>query len=72
VLAGLGEPQRAGVELLYRSDTLTILNVVFDTGMHPDCRRDPAGRIGPRVTELFSFGGRGRRRPPNRAKNLAG
>ena len=29
--------------------------MLFDTGMHPDCQRDPAGRIGPRVTELFSF-----------------
>lgn len=29
--------------------------VLFDTGMHPDCQHDPAGRIGPRVTELFTF-----------------
>lgn len=29
--------------------------MLFDTGMHPDCQRDPAGRIGPRATELFSF-----------------
>jgi predicted metal-dependent enzyme (double-stranded beta helix superfamily) len=29
VLAGLGEPERAGVEPLYRSDTLTILNVIW-------------------------------------------
>ena len=29
--------------------------MLFDTGMHPDCQHDPAGRIGPRVTELFSF-----------------
>ncbi len=29
--------------------------VLFDTGMHPDCQHDPAGRIGPRVSELFSF-----------------
>ncbi len=30
-------------------------SVLFDTGMHPDCQHDPAGRIGPRVTELFTF-----------------
>ncbi|MGH7048265.1 MAG: N-acyl homoserine lactonase family protein [Stellaceae bacterium] len=29
--------------------------VLFDTGMHPDCQRDPAARIGPRVTDLFTF-----------------
>jgi glyoxylase-like metal-dependent hydrolase (beta-lactamase superfamily II) len=29
--------------------------MLFDTGMHPDCQHDPAGRIGPRVTELFSL-----------------
>ena len=29
--------------------------MLFDTGMHPDCQNDPAGRIGPRVTELFAF-----------------
>jgi N-acyl homoserine lactone hydrolase len=29
--------------------------MLFDTGMHPDCQHDPAGRIGPRVTQLFSF-----------------
>jgi glyoxylase-like metal-dependent hydrolase (beta-lactamase superfamily II) len=29
--------------------------MLFDTGMHPDCQHDPAGRIGPRVIELFSF-----------------
>jgi N-acyl homoserine lactone hydrolase len=28
---------------------------LFDTGMHPDCRHDPAGRIGSWVTRLFSF-----------------
>jgi predicted metal-dependent enzyme (double-stranded beta helix superfamily) len=33
VLAGLGEPQRAGVEPLYRSATLTILNVVWGPRM---------------------------------------
>lgn len=29
VLAGIGEPERAGVTPLYQSDTLTILNVVW-------------------------------------------
>jgi N-acyl homoserine lactone hydrolase len=29
--------------------------MLFDTGMHPDCQHDPAGRIRPRITELFSF-----------------
>ena len=29
--------------------------VLFDTGMHPDCQRDPAARLGARVTGLFSF-----------------
>jgi predicted metal-dependent enzyme (double-stranded beta helix superfamily) len=33
VLAGLGEPQRAEVEPLYRSETLTILNVVWGPRM---------------------------------------
>ena len=33
VLAGLGEPKRAGVEPLYRSETLTILNVVWGPRM---------------------------------------
>ena len=33
VLAGLGEPQRAGVEPLYRSETLTILNVIWGPRM---------------------------------------
>jgi predicted metal-dependent enzyme (double-stranded beta helix superfamily) len=33
VLAGFGEPQRAGVEPLYRSATLTILNVVWGPRM---------------------------------------
>jgi N-acyl homoserine lactone hydrolase len=28
---------------------------LFDTGMHPDCQRDPAARVGPRITGLFSF-----------------
>ncbi|MBV9554186.1 MAG: N-acyl homoserine lactonase family protein [Alphaproteobacteria bacterium] len=26
---------------------------VFDTGLHPDCRHDPAGRLGDRLTSLF-------------------
>ncbi len=33
ILAGLGEPQRAGVEPLYRSETLTILNVIWGPRM---------------------------------------
>ncbi len=33
VLAGLGEPNRAGVAPLYRSETLTILNVVWGPRM---------------------------------------
>jgi glyoxylase-like metal-dependent hydrolase (beta-lactamase superfamily II) len=28
---------------------------VFDTGMHPDCQTDPAGRAGPRIGQLFDF-----------------
>ena len=28
---------------------------LFDTGMHPDCQRDPAGRLGARLTSLFEF-----------------
>jgi N-acyl homoserine lactone hydrolase len=26
---------------------------LFDTGMHPDCQHDPAGRLGTRLTALF-------------------
>jgi len=33
VLAGLGEPTRAGVDCLYRSDALTILNVIWGPHM---------------------------------------
>jgi N-acyl homoserine lactone hydrolase len=29
--------------------------MLFDTGMHPDCQRDPSGRVGRRITQLFSF-----------------
>jgi glyoxylase-like metal-dependent hydrolase (beta-lactamase superfamily II) len=29
--------------------------VLFDTGMHPDCQSDPAGRLGTRLAELFRF-----------------
>jgi N-acyl homoserine lactone hydrolase len=29
--------------------------VLFDTGMHPDCQRDPTARVGARVADLFSF-----------------
>jgi hypothetical protein len=28
---------------------------LFDTGMHPQCRTDPAGRLGERVARLFGF-----------------
>jgi N-acyl homoserine lactone hydrolase len=28
---------------------------VFDTGLHPDCQRDPAARLGPRLAGLFEF-----------------
>jgi N-acyl homoserine lactone hydrolase len=29
--------------------------VLFDTGMHPDCQHDPAGRLGQRLAGLFAF-----------------
>jgi N-acyl homoserine lactone hydrolase len=28
---------------------------LFDTGMHPACQNDPAGRLGTRLTRLFRF-----------------
>ena len=28
---------------------------LFDTGMHPACQQDPAGRVGPRIAGLFGF-----------------
>lgn len=28
---------------------------LFDTGLHPDCQRDPAVRLGPRLARLFGF-----------------
>ena len=28
---------------------------LFDTGMHPACQHDPAGRVGPRIAGLFGF-----------------
>jgi glyoxylase-like metal-dependent hydrolase (beta-lactamase superfamily II) len=28
---------------------------LFDTGMHPDCQRDPAARLGDRLAKLFAF-----------------
>jgi N-acyl homoserine lactone hydrolase len=28
---------------------------LFDSGMHPDCQHDPAGRLGERPTALFDF-----------------
>jgi N-acyl homoserine lactone hydrolase len=30
--------------------------VLFDTGLHPDCQRDPAGRLGERLAGLFRIG----------------
>jgi N-acyl homoserine lactone hydrolase len=29
---------------------------LFDTGLHPDCQHDPAGRLGPRLAGLFRIG----------------
>jgi glyoxylase-like metal-dependent hydrolase (beta-lactamase superfamily II) len=29
---------------------------LFDTGLHPDCQHDPAGRLGARLTSLFRIG----------------
>lgn len=29
--------------------------LLFDTGIHPDCQHDPAGRVGARVAGLFDF-----------------
>ena len=29
---------------------------LFDTGLHPDCQRDPAGRLGERLAKLFRIG----------------
>ncbi len=28
---------------------------LFDTGMHPQCQHDPAGRVGARIAGLFAF-----------------
>jgi hypothetical protein len=28
---------------------------LFDTGLHPDCQHDPAGRLGERMTNLFKI-----------------
>src|SRR5215471_9729263 len=28
---------------------------LFDSGMHPDCQRDPRARAGERIASLFSF-----------------
>jgi len=30
--------------------------VLFDTGLHPDCQRDPAGRLCERLAGLFRIG----------------
>src|ERR1700740_3570561 len=29
---------------------------LFDTGLHPDCQHDPAGRLGERLIDLFRIG----------------
>jgi N-acyl homoserine lactone hydrolase len=29
---------------------------LFDTGLHPDCQHDPAGRLGERMSRLFQIG----------------
>jgi len=29
---------------------------LFDTGLHPDCHRDPAGRLVARIAGLFKIG----------------
>src|SRR5437867_2127481 len=29
---------------------------LFDTGLHPDCQHDPAGRLGSRLAGLFRIG----------------
>jgi N-acyl homoserine lactone hydrolase len=29
--------------------------VLFDTGLHPDCQHDPAGRVGAYIAQLFRF-----------------
>ena len=29
---------------------------LFDTGLHPDCQHDPAGRLGERLAGLFKIG----------------
>ena len=29
---------------------------MFDTGLHPDCRHDPEGRLGARLGSLFRIG----------------
>ena len=29
---------------------------LFDTGLHPDCQRDPEGRLGARIASLFTIG----------------
>ena len=29
---------------------------LFDTGLHPDCQHDPAGRLGARLAGLFRIG----------------
>src|SRR5215203_10780 len=29
---------------------------LFDTGLHPECQQDPAGRLGDHLTRLFKVG----------------
>lgn len=31
-------------------------SALFDSGLHPDCRHDPAGRLGERLARLFRIG----------------
>jgi hypothetical protein len=45
--------------------------VLFDTGMHPDCQRDPAQRVGSRIAGLFSFANKGQAAPLSLAERAA-
>ncbi|MBI1776335.1 MAG: N-acyl homoserine lactonase family protein [Proteobacteria bacterium] len=49
---GEGEVELPIPAYLIRHEKGTVL---FDTGMHPDCQHDPAGRAGPRIGQLFKF-----------------
>jgi len=47
VLKGLGEPERAGVNKIYQSDELTVLNLVWGPGMYlPPHNHEMAAVIG--------------------------